>query len=146
MIDAHLDGRMTYVHLAASGSAYFVPHALLSLGISGILGFFAWRMFALRVRGVRVRGVCVKHTYAKNGVAVVAKFQTVSGETFRCLSPAAAVACARVGDSIDVIYDPRHPKNAEVYPVKYGVAYALSILSLITVVPGIGLLFWMLGS
>ncbi|WP_425586138.1 hypothetical protein [Streptomyces sannanensis] len=136
---------MMYVHLAGSGSTYFVPHALLALGVSGVLASVAWRLFALRARGVRVRGVCVKHTYAKNGVAVVARFQTASGETFRCLGPARAVASARVGEPIDVVYDPRRPKNAEVHPVSYGVAYSLSILALIIAVPGLGILYWILG-
>ncbi|WP_103534803.1 DUF3592 domain-containing protein [Streptomyces sp. SM11] len=135
---------MTSVYLAASGSAYFVPHALVALGVSGALAFFARRLFSLRVRGVTVRGVCVKHTFAKDGIAVVARFQTESGETFRCLSQPAAVAHARIGDPLDVVYDPRNPKNAEVPPIGYGVAYAMAVLSAIVAVPGIGLLGWII--
>ncbi|MER7852670.1 hypothetical protein [Streptomyces rhizosphaericola] len=133
---------MTSVHLAASGSAYFVPHALLTLGVSGVLAFFARRLFSLRIRGVQAQGVCAKHTFARDGVAVVARFETESGETFRCLGRPAAVASARIGEPLDVIYDPRNPKNAQVLPVGYAGAYAMSVLSVITAVPGIWLLGW----
>ncbi|MFE2289755.1 DUF3592 domain-containing protein [Streptomyces sp. NPDC059452] len=136
---------MTHVHLASGGSAYFVPHALLALGVSGVLAFFARRMFVLRIRGVRVSGVCVRHTYARDGVAEVARFQAASGETFRCLAKPKAAASARVGEPMEVIYDPRNPKNAQVLPVTYGVAYAMSFISLIIAIPGIALLVWIFG-
>ncbi|MDT0490645.1 DUF3592 domain-containing protein [Streptomyces sp. NPDC012600] len=134
------------VHLAAAISAYFLPHALLALGVSAVLALVARRMFVLRLRGVRVSGVCVRHTYARDGVAEVAKFQAASGETFRCLAAPKAAASARVGDPMEVVYDPRNPKNAKVLPVSYGGAYALSVISLIVAVPGIWLLIRIFGT
>ncbi|WP_158791012.1 DUF3592 domain-containing protein [Streptomyces sp. NRRL WC-3549] len=87
----------------------------------------------------------MRYTYGRNGVAVVVGFETESGESFRCLGPSTAAACARVGEPVDVLHDPRHPKNAEVAPVRYGVAYAWSVLALVVLAPGIGLLVWILG-
>ncbi|MEU5519039.1 DUF3592 domain-containing protein [Streptomyces griseoaurantiacus] len=136
---------MASAYLAASGSAYFLPHALLALSGSGILAFFAQRAFVVRTRGVRVTGVCVKHTFAKDGVAVIVRYETASGEKFRCLSRPQAVACARIGEPVDVVYDPRRPKNAEVPPIGYGMPYMLSALALVFAVPGLGILFWIIG-
>ncbi|MFI7875724.1 DUF3592 domain-containing protein [Streptomyces salinarius] len=136
---------MAPAYLAASGSAYFLPHTLVLLGGSGILAFMAQRAFAVRVRGVRVTGVCVRHTFAKDGVAVIVRYEAASGEKFTCLSQPAAVACARIGEPVDVVYDPRRPKNAEVPPIGYGIAYILSTLALLLGIPGLGLLYWIVG-
>ncbi|WP_405898696.1 DUF3592 domain-containing protein [Streptomyces sp. NBC_00727] len=135
---------MPYVNLAASGSPYFIPHAVIVLGVAGIVARFAGEAYALRSRGVRARGVCVRHTYAKNGVSVVARFQTASGETFRALGPAGAVASARVGDPVDVVYDPRKPKNAKVEPANHSDAHWLAFVALVLAVPGVWLLWWVL--
>ncbi|MBH5131206.1 MULTISPECIES: DUF3592 domain-containing protein [Streptomyces] len=136
---------MASAYLAASGSAYFLPHTLVLLGCSGVMAFMAQRAFAVRARGVRVAGVCVRHTFAKDGVAVIVRYEVASGEKFTCLSRPAAVACARVGEPVDVVYDPRRPKNAEVPPIGYGMAVMLSVLALVLGVPGLVLLGWIVG-
>ncbi|MGR6998278.1 DUF3592 domain-containing protein [Yinghuangia aomiensis] len=105
---------MTDTHLAASENAYFLPHALVAFGVAAVLGLLGWRLLVLRVRGVPVTGVCVKHTYGKTGVAVVVRFTPASGGSLTCLGRPAAVAEARVGQPVTVVYDPRNPKNAEI--------------------------------
>ncbi|MFJ9601625.1 DUF3592 domain-containing protein [Streptomyces althioticus] len=136
---------MASAYLAASGSAYFLPHTLVLLGGSGALAFVAQRAFAVRGRGVRVTGVCVRHTFAKDGVAVIVRYEAASGEKFTCLSRPQAVACARIGEPVDVVYDPRRPKNAEVPPIGYGMPFMFSALALLLGVPGLGMLYWIVG-
>ncbi|MFC3234871.1 DUF3592 domain-containing protein [Streptomyces nitrosporeus] len=68
-------------------------------------------------QGVRTTGVCVKCIYRERGIRLVVRFHTRSGATRRFLGPSSPVAVARVGEQVDVIYDPRNPENAGAPPV-----------------------------
>jgi len=100
---------MSMKTLAAAGGSpvpFWIAIAFcLSSGIALLYG--AQRIIALRLRGRVVKGL-----YVRQGVVA---FEPPTGGVYRCWMSSKGAAAQKnffgFGDEVDVVYDPKHPKN-----------------------------------
>ncbi|GAA2567015.1 MULTISPECIES: DUF3592 domain-containing protein [Streptomyces] len=105
--------------VALFGLSYVVYVALRAL----------WDLFAgkvrLSARGVRARGTCAGHTSGRYGTGVVVTFADLSGMTHHMVASAWEGVLPERGSEVEIVYLPRNPKVAGVWPVRALVPNAL---------------------
>lgn len=104
---------LAFVAVVALGGLSF----LIYLGVRVLLALF-FDKFRLSTRGVRARGACAGYTSSRYGSGVVVEFTDASGKSNRMVATGWRGVLPEPGGAVEIVYLPRDPKVAGLWPVR----------------------------